>query len=220
MKRALLVGLVLLGCTALPSAAGAESCTPYDGLRFPLIQSAEGPEDFCAEVPLNAGQELIQIDEHHVGVFSKTGAMAWEIAAPPARDAEGAEVPTSIAVSAPNSVILTVHHRAGNQAAGGAPYRYPVSEGPAYEQGSAAVRDMTRTEDPLPPPSAAAPAPTCLVPSLRRRSLKATRKILLSAGCRVGPIRGERRPGSKVVRQYRPPGTVLPAGSEVGVKLG
>ncbi|HET7418109.1 MAG TPA: hypothetical protein VFJ61_10845 [Solirubrobacterales bacterium] len=220
MKRALILALVVLGCAAPSSAAAAEACAPYSGSGVPTISSAEGPEDFCWEVPLNAGQELVQIDEQHVGVLSKTGEMAWVITAGPARDAEGSAVPTSIAVAGPREVKLTVHHRAGNPAEGGAPFRYPIDQGAAYETGHATVTANYDTPDPPPPPPVAASAPTCTVPSLRHRSLKASREILLAAGYHLGPVRGERRRGSKVVRQYRPPGTVLPAGTEVGVKLG
>jgi hypothetical protein len=220
VKRALLA-LIVLGCAAAPAAAAAEPCAPYEGTSFPEIESAAGPEDFCWEVPLNEGQELVHIDEQHVGVLSKTGEMAWEISAGPASDAEGSAVFTSIAIAGPREVRLTVHHRAGNPATGGAPFRYPISSGPAYETGPATVTANLITADPPAPPlPGPAPAPTCVVPSLRHRSLKAVRKILPAAECRLGPIRGKRRPGAKVVRQYRTPGIVLPAGAEVGVKLG
>jgi hypothetical protein len=219
VKRALLVALVALGCAALPTVAAAEPCPLYDGRGFSQIDGVEGPEEFCWEVSLNEGQELVQIDEQHVGVLSKTGAVAWEVVAPPAHDVEGVEVPTSVAVAGPSAVTVTVHHRDGNPAAGGTPFHYPISAGTGWEAGFATVIADLQTAD-SPPPPVAEPAPTCLVPSLRHKSLKASRKILLSASCRLGPVHGNRRLGSKVVRQYRPPGTVLPVGTEVGVKLG
>jgi len=50
--------------------------------------------------------------------------------------------------------------------------------------------------------------------------VKAARRALLLAGCELGPIRGQRRRGARIVKQYRPAFKTLPAGTAVGVRLG
>jgi PASTA domain-containing protein len=60
----------------------------------------------------------------------------------------------------------------------------------------------------------------CVVPSLRGRSLKVSRKRLARADCRLGRVRGRRVGTSKVKRQSPAPGTALAAGARVSVKLG
>jgi IPT/TIG domain/PASTA domain len=61
----------------------------------------------------------------------------------------------------------------------------------------------------------------CVVPKLRRRKLKAARKSLKSANCRLGKVsRKKRSRRPRVKRQMPRPGTVLPPGSKVGVRLG
>ncbi|HEX5592147.1 MAG TPA: PASTA domain-containing protein [Solirubrobacterales bacterium] len=62
--------------------------------------------------------------------------------------------------------------------------------------------------------------PTCTVPFLQGQTLKAAREALRRSGCSLGPIRGHRTRGARIVKQYRPAGKTLPAGTEVGVKLG
>lgn len=60
----------------------------------------------------------------------------------------------------------------------------------------------------------------CVVPDLRRKPLKAGRKRLGRARCRLGKIRGSRARTSRVKKQSPTPGTVLAAGARVSVKLG
>lgn len=219
VRRVLLLGVVAaLVCAAVPGAAAAEACLPYGAQWFPQIKGPEDPEDYCFEVQLNEGQTLEQIDDRHVAVKSKTGAVAWEISAAPAHDATGVEVPTTIAVSGENLVTLTVHHRAGNPATGGTPFVYPISNGAGWEGGfvTVEVQMPSATEQTAAPQS---PAPQCDVPALQGRTLKAARRALEHADCRLGPVHGRHRRGARVVKQYRRYGAVLPAGSEVGVKL-
>jgi hypothetical protein len=184
---------------------------------FPQIEGPRDPEDFCSEVQLNEGQALEQIDDYHVGVKSKTGAIAWEIQAALAHDATGVKVPTTIAVTGENLVTLTVHHRAGNSAAGGAAFTYPISSGAGWEGGFVTVTVLM-------PPAEAGPQPEqagyqCEVPNLQGKSLRLARRELRSAHCNLGPVHGQRLRGARVVKQYRRYGAVLPAGTEVGVKL-
>lgn len=223
----LLAGLVTaLAGAAVPSvAAAAEPCPVYEGvMNFPEITGSEDPEDYCWEVQLAEGQELRQIDETHAEVFYASGHEAFGIEADSAHDADGASVPTTLAVTAPNLFTLTVHHRAGNPAAGGAPFDYPITSGPGWEGGFISVEVKGPPDEselkPKPAPAIAEePAPQCDVPALQGRTLKAARRALEHADCRLGPVHGRHRRGAKVVKQYRRYGAVLPAGTEVGVKL-
>jgi hypothetical protein len=209
-------------CALAPAGAVAEEIPPYEGMSFPSIQAPTGPEEFSWEVKLGEDQELRTIDDRHAAVYYTDGVhVAFGIEAAAAHDAVGKSVPTTLAVTQPNIITLTVHHRAGNPAAGGASFTYPVSMGESYETGYATVivQMPPPTEGLAPPPLSAIMAP-CLVPNLRGRSLKASRKILGRNGCNLGPVRGERGKGAKVVKQYRKPGSALPAETAVGVKLG
>lgn len=221
----LAVAIAGLAYLAAPSMAQAETCPPFDGLMtFPMINGPEGPEDYCWEVQLYEGQELRQIDDRNAAVYYESGPQAFGIEANEAHDAEGATVPTTLAVTAPNLITLTVHHRAGNPAAGGAPFDYPISDGPGWEGGFQTVviqgpPDESELKPKFSPPVAEEPAPQCDVPALQGRTLKAARRALEHADCRLGPVRGKRSRGARVVKQYRRYGAVLPAGTEVGVKL-
>lgn len=222
MRRALLgAAIAVLAWAAAPTGAAAEPCPVFaTGFFFPTIHGPADPEDYCWTVELASGRTLEQIDERQIAVMTKTGAEASRISAPSARDATGTEVPTSIALTAENLITVTVHHLAGNPAAAGAPYVYPVSEGAAYQTGPATVVAEPGTETPPPLPAAEPPAPQCVVPALHGLSLKAARRALQASQCGLGPVRGQRRPGARVVKQYRSHGKALPAGTGVGVKLG
>ena len=221
MRRALLLtGLVTaLVCAAVPSVAAAEPCLGYDGgMTFPEITGPEGPEDYCFEVTLSEEQELRQINDQTVQIFESGGFPSLTITAEKAHDADGTTVPTTLAKTGRNVVTLTVHHREGNPAAGGAPFDYPVTGGPGWEGGfqTVEVQMSPATEQTAAPQT---PAPQCDVPALQGRTLKAARRALEHADCRLGPVHGRHRRGAKVVKQYRRYGAVLPAGTEVGVKL-
>lgn len=216
MLLALVAGLI---CLAVPSLATAQPCPPFDGgMGFPAILGPEDPEEFCWEVNLSEEQELVQIDDRTVQVFISGGFPSFTISATKAHDAEGTTVPTTLAKTGRNLITLTVHHRAGNPAAGGAPFVYPISQGEGWEGGfqTATVTMPPPTEQETNPPISP-PAPTCEVPSLQGRTLKAAKRALRRAGCVLGPVRNH---GATVVKQYRPAYRVLPAGSAVGVRLG
>lgn len=210
MRRVFLVvaGILLLvpaAATALPVFDG--------GQTFPAIQGPDGPEDYSWEVNLGEDQELRQIDETHAAVYSTDPEhIAFEIKGSEAHDAEGATVPTSLTVTQPNVITLTVHHRAGNPAAGGALFHYPVTQGSGWE-GGIQVHHVEGPPGELPPPER-----TCVVPDLSDRTLRASRKVLHQAGCRLGQVRGERNREVHVVAQYRSIGKVLPAWTRVDVK--
>jgi hypothetical protein len=86
--------------------------------------------------------------------------------------------------------------------------------------GNTAVVSADRfTYVPVTPPTSTQPR-NCIVPKLKGHSLKADRKRLSKAGCKLGEVRGKKTKTAKVVKQNPKPGKVLTPGSEVSVKLG
>lgn len=177
-------------------------------MDFGPLNGTADPEDFFWEVVLGGEEELRQVDERTAGVFYEDGTQAFTIKAVAAHDADGATVPTTLAVTAPNIITLTVHHRDGS-------FVYPVMEGEGWEGGyrtEPVVVVMPKGEGPPPPP------PTCVVPDLTGRTLRAGRKILHQAHCRLGAVRGEQVRAAHVVTQYRQIGRSLPLWTKVDVK--
>lgn len=221
MRRRGLSVLVIVVASALGpvAVAAAEPLPPYDGvMSFPSIMGSDGPEEFSWEVKLDDEQELRGIDDTHAGVYwVGTEMLALTITAQLAHDADGANVPTTLAVTQPNVITLTVHHRSGNPAAGGAPFDYPVVAGAGWEGGfqQYTVVMPPPTEQGIAPPV----PPVCSVPYLSGLTLKAARRQLRRSHCKLGVVRGERSRGARVVKQFRRPGRELPAGTEVGIKL-
>jgi hypothetical protein len=79
--------------------------------------------------------------------------------------------------------------------------------------------------DPPAPVATTAPvaASHCVVPNLAGKKLKASRRAIKAADCKLGKItkrKGVKPVSAKVVVQSKKPGTVLPAGSVVRVALG
>ncbi len=222
---AMAVSAALLVAPAPAARAVVEPCPEYNsGMTFPTIHGPEDPEDYCWEVQLSDGQELVEIDDQHAAVYYESGHIAFSIEVETAHDAEGTTVPTTLAVTEPNLITLTVHHSAGNPAAGGAPFHYPILAGPGWEGGFHTVLiPGPPDESELDDVHAAAPeepsAAPCEVPDLHGRSLRGARRALRRAHCELGPVRGNSHRGAKVVKQYRQAGKPLPAGTEVGVKL-
>lgn len=216
--------LAALACLVVPAAAvaaeAAEPCPPFDGsMSFHAIQSPDDPEEFCWEVNLAEEQELRQVNDREAEVFyTEPEHHAFSIVAGLAHDAVGSEVPTTIEVVQPNLILFTVHHRAGNPSAGGTPFVYPITGGAGWE-GGFKTYPMVMPPPEVPSPAVEAPQPGCTVPFLQGRTLKAARRALRRADCRLGPVWGEGGRGTKVVRQYRPAGRALPAGTAVGVKI-
>jgi hypothetical protein len=213
----------LFAAAALMTAVGvgtaAAEVPPYQGdMGFPAIQGPADPEEYSWEVQLGDDQELREIDDRHAAVYyTDPEHLAFGIEAEAAHDADGTTVPTTIAVTQPNIITLTVHHRDGDPAAAGASFDYPVVAGEGWDGGfQTHVVLMPPAESPVPAPA----VPRCEVPDLGGRTLKASRRLLRKFNCKLGPVRGERGKGTKVAKQYRKPGRSLPAGSEVGVKLG
>jgi hypothetical protein len=213
MRSALLAVFVLVLALLVPVGAGAEPVPPFDGLMsFPVIQGPDGPEEFSWEMKLGDEEELRQIDATHAGIFWPDDTKAMSIEAGQAHAADGATVPTTLTVTQPNVITLTVHHRDGNPAAGGAPFDYPVVAGVGWEGGF-------KTEEAIVIPGEQPPSePTCIVPDLANRTLRASRRILHTSHCRLGRVRGERSRAVHVVEQYRQVAKVLPVWTRVDVK--
>jgi hypothetical protein len=209
--------MVVVSSLGLAVGAAAEPLPPYDGsMSFPNIQGPDGPEEFSWAVKLDDEDELRAIDGTHAGIYwVGTETLAMTITAGLAHAADGANVPTTLAVTQPNVITLTVHHRAGNPAAGGAPFDYPVVAGSGWEGG-------IQVHTVVGPPTEQATAPStlrCTVPDLFGRTLKGARRQLRRSHCGIGEVRGDHRRSARVVKQFRKPGKSLPAGTEVGVKL-
>lgn len=60
----------------------------------------------------------------------------------------------------------------------------------------------------------------CVVPKLKGKTLRAARRALGRAGCKLGKVKGHRGRSAKVVRQSPKRGKVLVPGAKVNVKLG
>jgi len=213
--------MVVVVCSlGLAVGAAAEPLPPFDGtMSFPNIQGPDGPEEFSWAVKLDEEQELRAIDDTHAGVYY-TGPdehLVFTITAGLAHAADGVNVPTTLTVTQPNVITLTVHHHAGNAAAGGAPFDYPVIAGAGWEGG---FQQHTVVGPPPTEQATAPPVPdVCKVPHLSGLTLKASRRQLRRSHCTLGAVRGERSRGARVVKQFRRAGRELPAGTEVGVKL-
>lgn len=239
----LLFGIVvLLGVGAMVTASASAKLPVYDGvMSFPDIQGPSDPEEYSWEVTLGAGQELRLIDEQHAEVYYTEGNLtAFGIVAQAAHDAVGSTVPTSLEVSAGNVVTLVVHHRAGNPTAAGVPFTYPVVYGQGWEGGfhtkilvgpkdEAELREererAAREEREAETSSVDGDKATvrCVVPRLKDWSLRAAKKRLAKAGCKIGEVRtlGDVESGSgKIVRQSPKPGVVRASGTAVRVTLG
>jgi hypothetical protein len=201
------------------------------------------PEAYSWRVDLSARQELRQVSPTEVQVVYIDGTEAFVITAEKARDADGARVPTTLEMTGEDEITLTVHHRAGNPAAGGAPFDYPITAGEGWEGGpfqtvivkgppdETELREKSereRMEREIIEASPAAqveppPAVTCKVPLLRGYSLRGAKNRLRVAHCGIGAIHlaaGATAGKGKVVRQFHPAGTELEAGAPVAVKLG
>jgi hypothetical protein len=166
--------VVLVACTGLLGAtasAGAEVRPVSEGgLSFGTIHGPTDPEEYSFSLELSEELELRQIDDRHVGVYYSSDGLLWfTLVAEEAHDAQGATVPTTLVVTAPEVVTLTVYHREGNPAAGGAPFEYPIIGGAGWEGG---FRTITfPLTEPHPAPAVASPASATTEPSKPERVL-------------------------------------------------
>lgn len=229
----------LLAFLAIGPTSASAALPAYEGtMAFPPIQGPADPEEFSWEVQLSSGQTLEQVDDQHAEVYYEyEHHPAYSIAAEAAHDAEGAAVPTTLTVTQPDIVTLIVHHRAGNPAAGGAPFVYPITAGEGWAKiGEGTVvtgppdegelrEERERAERENPPAKSRSPesrSRTCLVPRLKGRSLAASKRRLRRANCRIGEVRRRRHAtarSGRVIRQFPRPGRTLPVGARVKVTL-
>ncbi len=225
-RRRRLAAAAALSCALVVSLAVAVA----PACAFPEITGPEAPEEYPHQYE-GLDPEIVarQVSDREV-VFEylEPRAIAWSVQADPASDADGATVPTSLKLSEDEKgpvITEIVHYRAGNPAAGGAPFVVPIVAGSGWEGGFRTYEvkmppPESQAEAPPPPP---APAPVCEVPPLRGLALRATEAHLRRADCAIGDVhlaRGATRGKGKVVKQFRPAGTRLPAGAPVAVKLG
>jgi hypothetical protein len=200
----------------------------YDGtMVFPAIQSPSDPEDYSWEVELAEDQGMELVNETTIGVFYlEDHHPAFSISAEAAHDADGTSVPTSLSVAAANVFTLTVHHRAGNPAAGGAPFVYPVTAGAGFQNGSQpVVIEMPPTErEERDARGRRRRSQACVVPRLEGDSLSAARKQLRRNRCTVGTVRkarqADRRKSGKVIAQSPRPGAIRKHGAAVDLTIG
>ncbi|HEX6667755.1 MAG TPA: PASTA domain-containing protein [Solirubrobacterales bacterium] len=215
-------GIIAAGLGVLAMAPGSASAAPpiYDGgMVFSAIQGPDGPEEYSWEVQLGSDQGIEQVNDQELSVFYiEDHHSVLGIRARPAHDAEGAAVPTSLRLDEGNVVTLIVHHRAGNPAAGGAPFTYPVTGGSGWEGGFQTYQVKGPPGD-VPPPE----PPHCVVPKLKGLTLSASRVQAKNAGCRIGAVRRASGVAAKrghVARQLPAPGAVLAPGTAVHLRLG
>ena len=225
---------ILLGAFAVGPASASAALPIYNGdLSFPEIHSPSDPEDYSWEVQLEAEQhaEAYYAYEHH---------LAFGITAEPAHDADGSTVPTSLIVSEGNVITLVVHHRAGNPAKDGAPFVYPIIPGEGWEEGNSHVEIVTGPKDEQElreereriareereatrDGGKEEASAHCLVPRFKGESLKASKRRLRHADCKLGKVKKLRDVTAKtgrVVRQSPKPGLELAPGATVDLTLG
>ncbi len=189
---------------------------------------------------LGEDQSLEAIDSQYAEVKYEDGRTAFLIQAEEAHAADGAAVPTSLSVSEGNVITLIVHHRAGNPAAGGAPFVYPVVAGPGWKGGfqteivsgppdeqelkEEQKRIAREKQEALEREWEKEKAPSgCLVPRLKGKSLVASKRLLKGAECLIGSVRKLKSATGKtgkVVKQSPKPGTLLEPWTTVKVTLG
>lgn len=233
----LLLAVALL-CALVMAGAARADVPAYDGLMvFPSIQNASGPEEYSWKVHLAPEQGLEQLDDQTAIVYYVDDHVTGlTISAEEAHDADGAGVPTTLAVTDGDIITLTVHHRAGNPKADGESFNYPITAGPSWSgsyetvivQGppdEAELREMRERQEREAQDALDAKEHEevrCVVPALKGKSLRASRKILARNGCSLGRVvlrKAAARRGAKVVSQGHWVGTVLKPGAPVSVKL-
>lgn len=224
--------VVCLAIAVSPAAAEEGNSAPLrpiteGGLSIPDIFGPEAPEEYPVQYShLLQGVRFSQVDEQTIAVeYLGRNAPDATIEALPAYAQDGTVVPTSIRLSEDEEgpvVTMIVRHRAGNPAAGGAPFLYPITGGPGSKRGFFAGA----VESTEPQPSAAeptTPVSSCKVPSLHGLSVKVARARLRAAHCSLGQVHvpaGVTAGKGEVVKQFRAAGTKLAAGAPVAVKLG
>src|SRR3954447_23935071 len=131
--------LILVATASFPGLVAAEEAIPeFDGtMPFVQIEDAQGPEEFTWRVSLGPDQGLEELSGQKARVFYiSDGGDAVTIDVGQAHDANGATVPTSLHVTQPDLITLTVHHRDGSPESGSS-FRYLVIAGSGWQLGTA-----------------------------------------------------------------------------------
>jgi hypothetical protein len=194
------------------------------GYDFGRIAGLEAPERYPFRVSLGEEQFLQQLSPTEVQVFYAGHLPAFKIDALKAHAADGANVPTTLEQTGRDVVTLVVHHRAGNPAAGGAPFEYPIVGGEGWEGGfqTIVVQMNNPNGEPAQSPTDQ-PSSSCIVPSLRGLDLRAAKVRLRAAHCATGKVHRADGVGAAkgiVVKQFHAAGAELVAGAPIAVKLG
>jgi PASTA domain len=203
------------------------------GMSLQEITGPEAPEEYPFRVHLGEEQFMEQVSPTEVDVDYPGHQQAFSLTAEQAHDAVGAAVPTTLELTGREEVTLTVYHREGNPAAGGAPFVYPIIGGSGWAGGFRTItvpmeNPFAEAERKIVEASPAAtleplPVITCKVPTLGGYSLRGAKNRLRAAHCGIGGVHlaaGATVGKGKVVKQFHPAGTELAAGAPVAVKLG
>jgi hypothetical protein len=227
--------LLVSGLQTAAAPADSSAMPPYDGgMSFPTIAGPTDPEEFSWKVTLGDNQELEAIDDQHAEIYYTEGHQpALRISAESAHDADGSNVPTTLSVSEENVITLTVHHLAGDPARGGTPFDYPILAGPGWEGGfqtvivqgppdEAELKEQREREAREALKGEPLKEGYCVVPSLKGKSLRASRRRLVRSGCSLGRVtrKDASAKGAKVIGQSPRAGAVLKPGGSVRVRLG
>ncbi len=94
----------------------------------------------------------------------------------------------------------------------------PAQAAPVTSCPSTPMSNIPRRLRPLPRAVHRPPSRNALS-KLKGRSLKADRKRLVTVGCRLGKVMGRKSASAKVTKQSPKPGSLLPLGTKVNVKL-
>jgi hypothetical protein len=133
-------------------------------------------------------------------------------------DFEGASVVRFGSIPASN---FTVSSEGQISAVAPAAVTGPVTVSVTTIAGTATSSQQFTYQDPVTPPPTL--VRTCTVPKLKGKTLKASKRKIRGADCKVGKVtkkKGAKASTGKVVAQNKKPGTVLPAGTVVKVTLG
>jgi hypothetical protein len=227
--------------TITPEERDTAPVREYDGSMFFGITGPESPERYPLRIHLGEEQVLRQLSPTEVQVVYASGLVALTITAVKAHAADGASVPTTLEQTGRDVATLVVHHRAGNPAAAGAPFDYPIMEGEGWEGGfetvfvkgppdEAELRAMhereaaaNRSSPAADEPSSLTPASRCTVPALRGLDLPAAKARLQAAHCAIGKVHradGVNVGKGLVVKQFHAAGAKLAAETPIAVKLG
>lgn len=224
---ALLASLVVAVAPAAAEEGNSAPLRPVSegGLSIPVITGPTAPEEYPVQYEhLLGGVRFRQASDQLIAVEYFALGNAGKIEAVPAYAADGAAVPTSLRLSEDEKgyvVTMIVHHRAGNPAAGGAPFVYPIQG--SVREGGTFTGAVEVKPKPAAEPTAPMPSPPCKVPALHGLSLKAAKARLRAAHCAIGTVRiaaPTTARNGKVVKQFRAAGTNLPGGARIAVKLG